>query len=199
MPFPLDVPWKHWYKKRMSAVLPELPGKPLTVETWHPEDLENSQFVHSMSILYAGIQVHRIYYACADHLIYCQGLLPGAARPAACSESVGFTARTQDICEHTQSPFLLRLPRRKYRNHSQTSAFALAPYSPADRLLGSSQCSYFSVLLARIVRKLVYTSQSSRGNCERMRANQQRFNRTGLLLYHTADTLAPNELWWLQL
>lgn len=138
VPLPLDVPWKCWNKKTMSAVLPELPGKPVTVETWHPEDLENSQFVHSMSILYAGIQVHRIYYACADHLIYCQGLLPGAARPAACSENVGFTARTQDICEHTQSPILLRLPRRKCRNHSQTSAFALVPCLSADRdrLLG---------------------------------------------------------------
>lgn len=126
------------YKKRMSAVLPELPGKPVTVETWHPEDLENSQFVHSMSILYAGIQVHRIYYACADHLIYCQGLLPGATRPAARSENVGFTARTQDICEHTQLPILQRLPRRKYRNHSQTSALALVPCLSADRdrLLG---------------------------------------------------------------
>lgn len=195
------MPWKHWNKKRMSAVLPELPGKPVTVETWHPEDLENSQCVHSMSILYAGIQVHRIYYACADHLIYCQGLLPGAARPAACSENVGFIARTQDICEHTQSPILLRLPKRKYRNHSQISAFRLVPRLSAgrDRLLGWSKCSYLSILWACIARKLVYTSQSPRDNCEQMRANSQCFNRAGLPLHHTADTLAPNELWWLQL
>lgn len=72
------------------------------------------------------------------NLIYCHGLLPGAARPAPCSENVGFTARSWDICECMQSPFLLRLPWRKYGNHTQTSGFILVLYLSAgrERLLG---------------------------------------------------------------
>lgn len=167
-----DMPWKFWHEKQKSAVLPGLPGKPVTAEAWRPEDLEGGQFVHSMSILYACIQVHQIYYACADHLIYCHGLLPGAARPA-CLEHVGFTAHTRDICEHAQSPFLLRLARRKYRNRTQTSGFTLVLHFSArrQRLLGEGKCSSFNIILNRIVRKLVCTFNPQEGTVSTLRAN----------------------------
>lgn len=100
VPLLQDVAWKFWHEEQKSAILLGLPGKPVTAEAWHPKDLETSQSLHSVSILHACIQVHQIYYARADHLIYYHGLLPDAARPAH-SELVGFTAHTRDICEHT--------------------------------------------------------------------------------------------------
>ncbi|EOB05870.1 hypothetical protein Anapl_01167 [Anas platyrhynchos] len=67
-----------------------------------------------------------------------QSTTSGAARPA-CLEHVGFTAHTRDICEHAQSPFLLRCTRRKYSNRTQTSGFTLVLHFSAcrQRLLGT--------------------------------------------------------------
>lgn len=101
IPLPLDMPWECWHKNRKSAGFTRTPrqvshGGSLTFRRPGKRPV-CTQHVHPV---YACIQVHQIYYACVDHLIYCQGLLPGAARPAACSEYVGFTARTWDISKH---------------------------------------------------------------------------------------------------
>lgn len=80
VPLPLDMPWECWHENRKSAVFTRTPrqvshGGSLTFRRPGKWPV-CAQHVHPV---YACIQVHQIYYACVDHLIYCRGLLPGAA------------------------------------------------------------------------------------------------------------------------